>query len=208
MPRSARATGRPGTAAFHIGADIADAAIRYVTVRRREFERAHGFELIVETARMWRSLGHHDASGGFRIDGVTGPDEYSAIADNNVYTNLMAEQNLRRPPTPFERIPVVRRRSASTRRRWPPARRRSGRCRSRSTRSLGVHQQAEQFTEHARWDFDGDAGRHVPAAPALPLLRPLPKPVVKQAHLVLAMHRGATPSATRRRRATSPTTRR
>jgi trehalose/maltose hydrolase-like predicted phosphorylase len=29
--------------------------------------------------------------GGFRIDGVTGPDEYSAVVDNNVYTNLMAE---------------------------------------------------------------------------------------------------------------------
>ena len=31
----------------------------------------------------------------FHIDGVTGPDEYSAIVDDNVYTNLMAEQNLR-----------------------------------------------------------------------------------------------------------------
>ena len=39
-------------------------------------------------------LGHHDVGGSFRIDGVTGPDEYSAIADNNVYTNLMARRNL------------------------------------------------------------------------------------------------------------------
>ena len=39
--------------------------------------------------------GHHDATGGFRIDGVTGPDEYSALADNNVYTNIMAARNLR-----------------------------------------------------------------------------------------------------------------
>ena len=49
----------------------------------------------METARLWRSLGHHDVEGCFRIDGVTGPDEYSAIADNNVYTNLLAQQNLR-----------------------------------------------------------------------------------------------------------------
>ena len=60
-----------------------------------EFEREIGLELLVETARLWRSLGHHDPEGRFRIDGVTGPDEYSAIADNNVYTNLMAQRNLR-----------------------------------------------------------------------------------------------------------------
>ena len=56
---------------------------------------------------MWRSLGHHDAAGRFRIDGVTGPDEYSAIADNNVYTNLMAAaqpaRSRRRRPAPPER---------------------------------------------------------------------------------------------------------
>ena len=49
----------------------------------------------MHTARLWRSLGHHDHEGRFHIDGVTGPDEYSALADDNVYTNLMAEQNLR-----------------------------------------------------------------------------------------------------------------
>ena len=60
-----------------------------------EFEREVGLELLVETARLWRSLGHHDSRGSFRIDGVTGPDEYTAIVDNNVYTNLMAQLNLR-----------------------------------------------------------------------------------------------------------------
>ena len=85
-----------GTAAFHIGADIADAVGRYQAAADDEaFERETGLELLVETARLWCSLGHHDARGRFRIDGVTGPDEYSAIADNNVYTNLMAQRNLR-----------------------------------------------------------------------------------------------------------------
>jgi alpha,alpha-trehalose phosphorylase len=59
------------------------------------FEREVGLELLVATARLWRSLGHHDSAGEFRIDGVTGPDEYTAIVDNNVYTNLMAQANLR-----------------------------------------------------------------------------------------------------------------
>ena len=63
--------------------------------RRRSSSAARALELLVETARLWRSLGHHDAAGSFRIDGVTGPDEYTALVDNNVYTNLMAARNLR-----------------------------------------------------------------------------------------------------------------
>ena len=84
-----------GTAAFHINADIAHAVIGYLDATGdQEFDRGTGLDLLTATARLWRSLGHHDAAGRFRIDGVTGPDEYSAIADNNVYTNLIAQQNL------------------------------------------------------------------------------------------------------------------
>ena len=80
-----------GTAAFHVNADIADAVVRYVDATgNEEFDAGPGLELLTQTARLWRSLGHHDAQGRFHIDGVTGPDEYSAIADDNIYTNLMA----------------------------------------------------------------------------------------------------------------------
>ena len=85
-----------GTAAFHINADIAYAVQQYVDATGdMAFEEQVGLELFVETARLFVSLGFMSAAGNFRIDGVTGPDEYSAIADNNVYTNLMAQQNLR-----------------------------------------------------------------------------------------------------------------
>ena len=85
-----------GSAAFHINADIADSVLRYLRITGdEEFARGPGLELLVETARLWRSLGHHDSDGVFHIDGVTGPDEYSAVVDDNVYTNLMAERNLR-----------------------------------------------------------------------------------------------------------------
>src|SRR5205814_1842524 len=95
-----------GTAAFHIAAAIADAVARYqAAAEDEEFEREVGIELLVETARLWRSLGHHDAEGRFRIDGVTGPDEYSAIADNNVYTNLTAQKNLRAAADAVSRHP-------------------------------------------------------------------------------------------------------
>jgi alpha,alpha-trehalose phosphorylase len=84
-----------GTAAFHINADVADAVRRYLfATEDREFEVGPGIELLVATARLWRSLGHHDAQGGFRFDRITGPDEYTALADNNVYTNLMAARNM------------------------------------------------------------------------------------------------------------------
>ncbi|MGH8965557.1 MAG: family 65 glycosyl hydrolase, partial [Actinomycetes bacterium] len=53
-----------GTAAFHINADIADAAIRHVTATGdADFERDVALELLVQTARLWRSLGHHDVAG-------------------------------------------------------------------------------------------------------------------------------------------------
>src|SRR5437762_12071852 len=73
-----------GTAAFHINADIADAVRRYLAATEdAEFERGPGLELLVATARLWRSLGHHDARGGLRIDRGTGPDEYGAWAGHN-----------------------------------------------------------------------------------------------------------------------------
>ena len=63
-----------GTAAFHINADIADAVVRYqAATGDDDFERQIGLELLVETARLWRSLGHYDAAGRFRIDGVPDP---------------------------------------------------------------------------------------------------------------------------------------
>ena len=107
-----------GTAAFHINAAIAHAVMRFHEIAEDEdFEREAGVELLVETARLWRSLGHHDAAGNFRIDGVTGPDEYSAVADNNVYTNLMAQQNLRVAADAVERLPDAEPGSPSTPRR-------------------------------------------------------------------------------------------
>ena len=66
-----------------------------------------GLELLVETARLWRSLGSLRPAGQFRIDGVTGPDEYSALADNNVYTNLLAQHNLRAAAEACRRHPQV-----------------------------------------------------------------------------------------------------
>jgi alpha,alpha-trehalose phosphorylase len=82
-----------GTAAFHINADIADACLRTVAATGDEsFELEVAMPIVVRVAQMFASLGSFDRHGKFHIDGVTGPDEYSALADNNVYTNLMARR--------------------------------------------------------------------------------------------------------------------
>ena len=93
-------------AAFHVNADVAYAVVQYVEATNdTAFEEEVGAELVIETARLWHSLGHYDMDGQFCIDGVTGPDEYSALADNNVYTNLLAQQNLRAAADAVERHP-------------------------------------------------------------------------------------------------------
>ena len=87
-----------GTAQYHINADIMYALRKYVQATGDEaFLRECGAEMLVETARLWLDLGFYsEVKGGkFCINGVTGPDEYNAVVNNNAYTNLMARENLR-----------------------------------------------------------------------------------------------------------------
>jgi len=178
-----------GTAAFHVNAGIAAAVVRYQAAADDErFEQDVGIELLVGTARLWRSLGHHDAAGRFRIDGVTGPDEYSAIADNNIYTNLMAELNLRSAVDAVQRHPqraaelgVDEEESSG----WRDA---AQAMTIPYDSALRVHQQAEGFTRHAVWDFAGTAAERYPLLLHFPYFDLYRKQVVKQADLVLALH--------------------
>jgi len=178
-----------GTAAFHVNADIADAVVRYVDATGdAEFDRTTGMDLLAHTARLWRSLGHHDAAGRFHLDGVTGPDEYSAIADDNVYTNLMARKNLlaaaaaaKRYPDRARELGIGAEESAS----WRDA---AEAMHVPYDEALGVHPQAEGFTRHQVWDFAGTPADHYPLLLHYPYFDLYRKQVVKQADLVLAMH--------------------
>ncbi|WP_153126824.1 glycoside hydrolase family 65 protein [Peribacillus tepidiphilus] len=83
-----------GTAQYHISADIAYSYIQYYLVTKDfEFLTHYGAELLMETARLWMDTGHFH-EGRFKIDAVTGPDEYTCIVNNNYYTNVMAKYNL------------------------------------------------------------------------------------------------------------------
>ncbi|MFC5000376.1 glycoside hydrolase family 65 protein [Dactylosporangium cerinum] len=178
-----------GTAGFHVNADIAAAVERYVRATGdTAFELEFGLELLVETARLWRSLGHHDRHGVFHIDGVTGPDEYSAIADDNIYTNLMAQQNLlaaagaaERHPDAAHELGVDDEEIAS----WRDA---AARVDLPYNAELRVHEQSAGFTRHQDWDFARTPEEQYPLLLHYPYFDLYRKQVVKQADLVLAMH--------------------
>ncbi|MGY5339256.1 glycoside hydrolase family 65 protein [Levilactobacillus spicheri] len=88
-----------GTAQYHIDADIAYAVGKYYDVTGDwDFISQCGFEMVLETARFWVDFGawHQlDAkTKRFEFLTVTGPDEYTALVNNNYYTNRMAKHNL------------------------------------------------------------------------------------------------------------------
>jgi alpha,alpha-trehalose phosphorylase len=178
-----------GTAAFHVNAAVADAARRYTwATADADFEREVGLELLVETARLWRSLGHHDAHGAFRIDGVTGPDEYTAITDNNVYTNLMAARNLyeaaeaaARNPDQATALEVDEEEMAS----WRDA---AARMSVPYDEELGVHPQCEGFTHRRHWDFEATRPDQYPLLLNFPYYELYRSQVVKQSDLILALY--------------------
>jgi len=177
-----------GTAAFHVNADIADAVIRYVDVTGDEdFEREVGHDLLVETARLWKSVGHHDRDGSFRIPGVTGPDEYSALADDNVYTNLMAQQNLNAAADVAERHPAQAEALGVDRAEVEAWRHCAEEIHIPYDEALEVHQQAAGFTTHEVWDFDATRADQYPLFLHFTYFDIYRKQVVKQADLVLAM---------------------
>jgi trehalose/maltose hydrolase-like predicted phosphorylase len=175
-----------GTAAFHINADIAMAFERYRQVTGdHTLEEECGVTVLVETARLWMSIGHHDRHGVWHIDGITGPDEYTAIVRDNVFTNLMAANNLvvaadacNRHPETAAGMGVTSEEAAS----WRDA---ADAVSIPYDEELGVHQQCEGFTKFAEWDFEND--NKYPLLLHEAYVRLYPAQVIKQADLVLAM---------------------
>jgi alpha,alpha-trehalose phosphorylase len=86
-----------GSAQVHIDADVAYALMKYVRATGDlGFLVREGIDILVETARMWVDLGFWRSNGepSFHIHGVTGPDEYTTVVNNNLFTNVMARSNL------------------------------------------------------------------------------------------------------------------
>ena len=179
-----------GTAAFHINADVAYAVAYYMQATGdTAFEEEVGLELLVESARLWLSLGYlNTALDQFRIDGVTGPDEYGAIADNNVYTNLMAQHNLRWAAEAVQRHPEKARALDVDDAEVASWREAAEKMLILYDERLNVTPQAEAYTEHAVWNFADTRPDQYPLFLHFPYFDIYRKQVVKQADLVLAMH--------------------
>ena len=84
-----------GTAQYHINADIAYSIKMYLEATNdMAYMIQAGAEIVMETARIWMGIGSYDREGRFVINQVTGPDEYTALVNNNYYTNAMAQMHL------------------------------------------------------------------------------------------------------------------
>jgi len=86
------------TAQYHINAAIAFAIWKYISITGDyTLMLDFGAEVLFETARLWEDLGSYASrkNNKFCYNEVTGPDEYSALVNNNCYTNLMAQWHLR-----------------------------------------------------------------------------------------------------------------
>lgn len=80
-----------GSAQIHINSDLVYALMQYYYASNDlQFMIDYGFELMLETALFILDYGFFDKKG-FHLSKVTGPDEYSAIVNDNFYTNRMAE---------------------------------------------------------------------------------------------------------------------
>ena len=128
---------------------------------------------------MWEDLGFYGDDGVFHLHGVTGPDEYTTVVNDNAFTNLMARLNLNYA------VAALRRLEASDPRRYAalclelgstqPSPRRGNAprlpCTSRTTRARGITPQDDTFLSREVWDLDAHTAGQVPAPAALPPAR-------------------------------------
>ena len=187
-----------GTAQYHINADIAHAIRKYVQMNGdTDFLASYGAEILVETARLWLSIGFcsERKNGKFCINGVTGPDEYNTVVNNNLFTNLMARENLRyaseamtalhdRAP---ERYAAVADRTGFRMDEAGDWRRAADAMYIPYDEELGIHLQDENFLDKQLWDLDSEPSENFPLLLHYHPLVIYRHRVIKQADVVLAL---------------------
>jgi alpha,alpha-trehalose phosphorylase len=153
-----------GSAQYHIDADIVYAMRTYVRATGdASLLSEGGAELLFETARLWVGLGFFNPrrAGAFCIDEVTGPDEYSALVNNNFFTNTMARENLSwaaevargmrdREPAEYERLAASLHLDDAEIESWERA---AAAMYLPFDKALGIHAQDDAFLDREPWDF-------------------------------------------------------
>ena len=187
------------TAQYHINADIIYALKEYVDATGDiEFLVDMGAEMTFETARVWYDLGHFNQrlAGKFCIDGVTGPDEYTAIVDNNCYTNYMAKLNLEyavkvaellKEEYPKEYQDLIKKidLEAVEINNWKKA---ADKMYLPYDEELGIHPQDDKFLDLKVWDLENTPEDKFPLLLNYHPLVIYRHQVCKQADLVLALY--------------------
>lgn len=187
-----------GTAQYHINADIMYAVKKYVDVTGdKEFLFDYGVEMLVETARMWFDLGFFSdrQDGKFCIHGVTGPDEYTTVVNNNTFTNLMARDNMwyaasaveqikEEAPEKFEALVYKTKLNLSEVTDWRKA---ADTMFIPFDQRLGIHPQDDDFLDKETWNFERTPKEKYPLLLHYHPLTIYRQQVIKQADVVLAM---------------------
>jgi beta-phosphoglucomutase len=185
-----------GTAQYHINADIAYAVARYLDATGDRDFLPRGCEILIETARFWLDLGDYIPSldNAFCFNCVTGPDEYTALVNNNYYTNIMARENFRYA------IRFLKQLEESDPEQWKTFVKKTGFEEAEAKRwsdaaealylpyheALGVHPQDDSFLKKERWEADTIPPEKRPLLLHYHPLTIYRYQILKQADLVLA----------------------
>jgi alpha,alpha-trehalose phosphorylase len=185
-----------GTAQYHINADVAY-SIRLYLLATNDFDymAEQGAEIVLETARIWTGIGTYDRAGRFCIHGVTGPDEYTAIVNNNYYTNAMARMHMTfaadvadrlraERPADYARIKAAIGLADAEVAAWRAA---SAAMHLPYDEALGIHAQDDSFLSKKPWDFDSTPKENYPLLLHYHPLVIYRHQVCKQADVVLAL---------------------
>ncbi|MET0975657.1 MAG: glycosyl hydrolase family 65 protein [Leifsonia sp.] len=186
------------TAQYHIDADISHALTQYVSATGdQDFLDRGAIDILVETARMWADLGFWRGNGDdvFHIHGVTGPDEYTTVVNDNLYTNVMARANLADAAAALRHLreadratfdQIVKRLDIDPSEpiEWARA---AERMHIPFDEQLGIHPQDEAFLQKEIWDLDLTPESHRPLLLHYHPLVIYRFQVLKQADVVLAL---------------------
>jgi len=189
-----------GTAQYHIDADVAHALSQYVAATGDvDFLAREAIDILVETARLWADLGfwrNFDGHSLFHIHGVTGPDEYTTVVNDNLFTNVMARANLRAAVRQLkeleERDPVAYdsavRRLSLTDDEIDEFSRAAEAMHIPYDEAFGIHPQDDAFLEKEVWDLPNTPPDKLPLLLHYHPLVIYRHQVLKQADVVLALY--------------------
>lgn len=187
-----------GTAQYHINADVTYALAKFINATGDVDFLANGaIDIAVETARMWITLGFWRSNGddNFEIHGVTGPDEYTTVVNNNLFTNVMARFNLswaastvrdlaESRPEAYERMLHRLDMRAEEPDEWDRA---ASAMLIPYSEALEIHPQDSHFLEREVWDLENTPTEQKPLMLHFHPLVIYRFQVLKQADVVLAL---------------------